>query len=170
MMNLVRFQQFTARWVEIQLEMRQQHCLIVVETCSVWRIQQTRTQTCEQTMKPAQRSRNTTKEGSFDGRSVTRGQGDEGQRPEPGSKFSRADPPTAQLTEVTKPGVGAALLLALTIGQSLIPFRCCQGDTHTHMCSHSLRWYFANSHWNVQILGLCLGHDDDGRRFSSSLI
>lgn len=68
-------------------------------------------------------------------RSVTGGKGDERQRPDPGSKFSPADPPTAEHTEVTKPGVGAALLLALTIGQSLIPIRCCQGDTHT--CVHT---------------------------------
>lgn len=86
-------------------------------------------------IKSAQRSGSTVKERSFDGRSVTGGKRDERQRPDPGSKFSRADPPTAEHTEVTKRGVGAAFLLGLTIGHSLIPFRCCQGDTHT--CVHT---------------------------------
>lgn len=47
-------------------------------------------------IKPVQRSWNTIKQCSLDGRPLTGGKGGERQRPDPGAKFSRADPPTAE--------------------------------------------------------------------------
>lgn len=89
-------------------------------------------------IKPAQRSRSSIKESSFDVCSVAGGKGDERLRPDPGSKFSRADPPTAEPTEVTKPGVGAAFLLGLhhwtlTDSIQMLPGKHTQTDTHTHV-------------------------------------